>query len=377
MDRRAWLEAQQIRLRKRELRKQRANERAARSSRLLPKTKPRFASPPRTIAGPTPRNYSVLDIPSTFSFLDDPEQALETIHELEAILSDKETRFIEISHRRCRHLDLCASAVLDTYLMRERERARREQRPLAVVGKLSKRSFEVNAMLCAAGLPHRLGIKETAVPIELRDDFDVFEMMEGTASHPGSSKARDLCGTKLTEYFDKCLHRKHSSLTELGSYNLACLLTEVIGNAEEHGGPWHATGFWKSRRLRDSDAGEGEIHIVIFNEGRTIYEALQHPTSSGLMKSTLRQHSQFHSREFAASGGTWNEEALWTLYALQDQVSRFNFSEKGRNRGNGTIQMIQFFENLAAPGQRRCAFSRETRIFNLMELINWPPIGRV
>ena len=260
-------------------------------------------------------------------------------------------------------MDLCASAVLDATIVKARERARRVQRPLNLKGRLSTKSDAVNAMLCAAGLPHTLKVEKTELPSELRETFRVFEKQEGSASHPDSSRKRDVCSTKLTEYFDGCLRTQGVTLTDDGSYNLACLLSEIIGNAEEHGGPWHAIGYWDGAKFQTEEGTAGELHIVIFNEGRTIYEAMSADDSSPVILQVLQRLSGEHAFEFADSKGQWNEQCLWTLYSLQDQISRFSGIPKGKSRGNGTIKMIDFFNSLAANDRKRmCILSGSTYI---------------
>jgi hypothetical protein len=109
--------------------------------------------------------------------------------------------------------------------------------------------------------------------------------------------------------------------------------------------------------------GTGECHIVIFNYGKTIYETLIDPSTSNELKLKLHQLSDLIlSRGWfprtVTSRRNLNEECLWTLYALQDRVSRFYDQPGGQDRGNGTIKMIEFFEQLAghAP-MRMCVLS--------------------
>jgi hypothetical protein len=357
------IKSQRIREKKRWNRKSRAPIRAKRASRAIVIPKQRYQSLDETTAGRQLGNSRKMKIQSTFSFLEDPDGALKTLEELTEILGNKKVEFVEIDHRHCRHMDLCASVVLDTAIVKARERARRLLQPLNLKGRLSTKSDSVNAMLCAAGLPHTLKVEKTELPPELRATFRVFEKQEGTASHPDSSRKRDICSTKLTEYFDGCLRTQGVTLTDDGNYNLACLLSEIIGNAEEHGGPWHAIGYWDGAKFQTAKGTAGELHIVIFNDGRTIYEAMNAPDSSPNIVQALQRLSQNHREEFADSKGGWNEEALWTLYSVQDQVSRFTGIPKGKSRGNGTIKMIDFFNSLAAPERKKmCILSGNTYI---------------
>ena len=304
---------------------------------------------------PNPTNSVKVKIPCTFSFLEDPEAALDVLREIKMHVENEDIRYVQIDHEKCSKLDLCASAIMDTELIRARDRRRGTAHSLSISGQTSDNSFDVNVMLAAAGLPHRLGLKAFEVPAELTGLFKTFEMQEGSASHIHSSKNRNRCGTLLTDYFNSCLKTQGFQLSETGEHDIACLLTEVIGNAEEHGGPWHATGFWDGRKFETSSGYAGICHIVIFNSGTSIYESIKRPDSSDDLRSILENLSAEHEAKgyFSKSNGAWNEECLWTVYALQDRVSRYTGLPRGIDRGNGSVQTIEFFNKLAAANQKR------------------------
>jgi hypothetical protein len=44
----------------------------------------------------------------------------------------------------------------------------------------------------------------------------------------------------------------------------------------------------------------------------------------------------------------WNEESLWTVYALQDGISRKRHKRKDPDRGSGTIRLIESFKSIAS-----------------------------
>jgi hypothetical protein len=134
-------------------------------------------------------------------------------------------------------------------------------------------------------------------------------------------------------------------------------VTEVIGNAEEHGGHWYTIGFYRREKGKGAS---GECHIVIFNFGQTIYESLNSDDTSEQLKDKIRALADRHRTRGLFDLLTkrrWSEEALWTLYALQEGVSRFSFTKRGVDRGNGTIDMISFFTSLAASPSKMCLLS--------------------
>jgi hypothetical protein len=58
----------------------------------------------------------------------------------------------------------------------------------------------------------------------------------------------------------------------------------------------------------------------------------------------------------------WKEEALWTLYALQEGVSRLRHSPGGEDRGNGTVRLIEYFMKLASDDPKMVIISGSTWI---------------
>ncbi len=309
---------------------------------------------------PNPDPDSTIRIPYTFSLLDDPDAVLETYRQTEHVLRIKHKRKIHVDHSNCNQMDLAASILLDTLVVEAEKRRNGTPNSLTVEGSISLISDDVNVMLFASGLPHHLGLK-FELPPAIKLNTKKFETQYGTSGNIETSRQRNRCASDLTEYFDDCIKTQGFKLSEEGRANLGNLVTEVIGNAEEHSGPWHAIGFYDKRKF--GAAGAGECHIVIFNYGRTIYETLIDPSTSDELKRNLHQLSDpILSRGWFQRSLSFrrknNEECLWTLYALQDRVSRFYDKPGGRDRGNGTIKMIEFFEQLAgnAP-MRMCVLS--------------------
>ena len=92
---------------------------------------------------------------------------------------------------------------------------------------------------------------------------------------------------------------------------------------------------------------------MIFNFGDSIYESLQRKDTPASLKEQIADFMSGILRFSGTSKATMEtEETLWTLYALQEGVSRFTDTPEGVDRGNGTIRMIQFFTEVAGENQR-------------------------
>jgi len=121
------------------------------------------------------------------------------------------------------------------------------------------------------------------------------------------------------------------------------LIGEVMDNAELHGteNERYSVGFFE-KETSPSGKGSGIFSFSIFNFGKTIYEVFKDPNCPN---QTVVEEMRMRSQKFLR----WNlfssdfeEETLWTLYALQEGVT----SIASKKRGHGTIRLIEAFFSL-------------------------------
>jgi hypothetical protein len=298
-----------------------------------------------------------LKIPKVFSFIDNPVEALQTIEELQKIVIPASVKELIIDHSACKKLDLCASAVMDVTLLQAQNRRRGNQ--LDLRGTYSD-DVDVNMMLRGSGILKQIAHPDSILPKETEATIRTCDLFSGKASRIERSKKCDEAATKLTDYFNQCLRMEKFELSRNGEFRLSSLITEVIGNAEEHGGRWFTIAYF-----HQSDDQLGHCNIALFNFGRSICESLLEHSASDELRSRIDALIAKHNeRGFLRSilHPTWEEEALVTLFALQEGVSRLSFTKKGIDRGNGTVNMIEFFNQLAGGSQRMCLISGKTYI---------------
>jgi hypothetical protein len=346
-----------LRAEKREKRCGRRRSRHGKAIRLayvstIPGTSQRIVQSKRLLV----RQVRSVKIPRVFSIIDEPETALETLDLIRRISSNRSIRLIQIDHSDCEVLGLCASTAMDVILLGA-EKRRPKSNPLSFSGLFSK-TPSVNLMLRASGILRHLGLRESVLAPQDEQRIARCELFQGKSNRIEVGKERDRAATSLTDYFDGCLARVGHALTAEGKKFVSSLLTEIIGNAEEHGGPWSTIGHWQSTQ-GTQEQRLGECHIVILDYGNTIYESLDRYNESEQMREKLRTLSDLHRKQgfFSFGRASWDEETLWTLYALQERVSRYSNTPKGRDRGNGTISIIEFFNQLAGGAGRMCIAS--------------------
>jgi hypothetical protein len=301
-----------------------------------------------------PRQRKEFSIPRVFSFLDDPKTALEVLERLENLANREEVREIHLNHENSKKLGLCASVVMDQLLIEaDRKRSKSKSNKLHLSGTHS-RDLDVNIMLRATGILRHMGHPDAQLPPEIEQRIRRCSLFSGKARRSERSEERDIAGTKLVDYFNECLETQGHMLSTKGRRHLSALITEAIGNAEEHGGRWFTIGYFIDRTGTNTPE-VGECHIVLFNHGNTIYESLSADKSSESVKKRAGALARQHTKSGWFTKPKWSAEALWTLYALQGGVSRLR--DISPTRGNGTIEMIKVFSGLAGTDQRMCLVS--------------------
>ncbi|MGH8546152.1 MAG: hypothetical protein ACREX3_21525 [Gammaproteobacteria bacterium] len=292
-----------------------------------------------------------------FSLIDGPEETLRVFGRLVACAKHLRTESIQIDHKRCESLDYEAEVVLGTLALEAST-----QHGVLFGGTLPDAQQQKDIIL-AAGLPSILG-----VPLPEPEGFLKFDLFHGkkaydTASH---SSQKEQATTRLTEYIDVCLRRYGFRLSSEGAHYLSSLAGEVISNAEEHSG---RRDWWIAGYLHQSSAGKyGDCHITIFNFGKTLCESLHELPREALLRRDIEKLVQDHTRRGLFRRPHWTEENLWTLYALQEGVSRRNVGVTELfDYGQGTADMIEFFQQLgqskaAQSSPKMCVVSGRTHI---------------
>lgn len=117
-------------------------------------------------------------------------------------------------------------------------------------------------------------------------------------------------------------------------------------------------------------------YLTIFTLGETIHETLDGSLPDGcVMRQRIEELVRTHSVGGFLRPSHWTVGNLWTLYALQEGVHRQNHDGDPKGRGNGTVQLMKYFEELSADTSggdmsRMCLVSGNTQI--LFDGTYWP-----
>lgn len=283
---------------------------------------------------------ATLVLPEQFSFIDKPNEAIEAIDRFVEIASAR-PRALVIDHSRCVHGDHCAESVLSALAIDSRRGGKTRLRGFLPTDEQQRKR------VIASGMPRNLNLHLGDI-----EDYFPFGLRRGTKKKERAftSSPREEVTTKLTEYVDQCLNRYGWQLTDAAAEFMSRIVGEVIGNAEDHS---LQRNWWASGYLHEQEGKMlGDCHLTIFNFGQTIYQSLQLLPENSLLRRQIRELVKLHRDKGFFVRNAWTEEGLWTLYALQEGVSRFNRAtgELETDRGQGTAELIEFFQRL---GQKR------------------------
>ncbi len=294
-----------------------------------------------------------IEIPPVLSFHDDPNGALEFFDIFRSQFAKKFIRKIHLDHSECSQLGLGAQAMVDALVHEELQRRGKHG---IIVGGTYPRDLGTKVMLKAIGTLRALGHPEMGLPADIEKRIERCDRLYGNGKQLKQDAARDRAGTNIVDYFNRVLSHQGFEMTPEGRSALAVLVTEVIGNAEEHAGRWYAIGYSFPGRKQGKDAVLECCQIAIFNFGRTIAESLSANSAAAEVKARIEGLVEHHAR-MKFFNDLWDEECVWTLSALQHGVTRYRKGTRGQSRGKGTIEMIKAFSELATRPQQMAVIS--------------------
>lgn len=276
-----------------------------------------------------------ISIPSNFSISDNSEGVIRFLRKFYATLRNSSVKEICIDYSECNELGLSASVAMDAIALAVDKYRLIENIPLNWSGNLPREKYACD-IVRAGGLPYHIGAKifEKA---EI-DSIEQFEMVRG--SHNPQNKKAGIVATNLTLYLDRCLQTQKYRLNDFGKSIFSDMLGEVITNCEIHGGVnsmWYTQGYYK---IID-EANIGEMQLVFLTIGDSIYEGLKKEAND----ETKQKLVYMKKIQAEYISGSWNEETIYTVLALQEGISRLRTNKiRGYEfRGSGTVNLIEKF----------------------------------
>jgi hypothetical protein len=285
-----------------------------------------------------------IKIPKVFSLIDNYDESLMILEKIAQAVRDKFIKKLFLDHSLCEVMDLGASTVLDVLVMPLKRNWRTKK---VIFGGAYPQNAEVAELLKITGIIKHYDHPDSNVSEIVKKKYKLFQLVCGRRTRRANahkSTQAEIITTKLTNFFNELLETKGFILTPEGLNNFSRLISEVIDNAEQHSGneEWFIIGYM-------NHLGEGidSCNICIFDFGKPITQSLRDADLNEHIKIGIETLITKHlTKGFFGSNNKWTEDNLWTLYALQEGISRFNVRNKTTDRGHGTVNMIEFFLEL-------------------------------
>lgn len=291
----------------------------------------------------------VLIVPKNFSILDNPRESFLMLSKMLSALFVDNRKVVTLDYQHCVHLDLTSQVILDSLILDYVEFSKNyNKKPTknkhlkfnTIFRGVNITNENVRKMLFSVGTPKVLNIKSVNY-----DDVTPYHLCRHDAclikDARKQSEQKDLDTSEMADYVINCLDKVNKQLTREKLDALCTVIGEALINAEEHSSLRYrySIGYFQDEIVNGKH--EGIFRLVIMNFGNSIYEKFKDancPNPEIVKK--MQELSEKYTR-WSLFEPRFTEEALWTLYALQQGVSSVSpFISK---RGNGCINFIESF----------------------------------
>ena len=202
---------------------------------------------------------------------------------------------------------------------------------------IDSKSSGVNRKLFGLGL-----IKDLKMPkneLQPKSKFD-FEVGHKQKKHYAENQKAKIA-TGIREYLNECLSNHGVVLNVRGNNRLDGIITEILNNAEDHSttNKWYISANYYQDEEKEFT---GEFNLCFMNLGDSIYEGFE--KTKKLNSETYSKVNEFYEYMQKKTGKTFSRESLFTLYILQDNISRLIYERE--SGGTGTMKFINSFYEL-------------------------------
>lgn len=274
-----------------------------------------------------------LKVPSNFSMIENCDNTLELIEQL-VLGASKKTKEIYLDQFQCSNIDLCAETVVSVLF---KDIAKYYNAKLS--GRYP-RDERLSHIVRASGVTKILEVSK-----DNPYDMIIYPLTQGhkQISSAKESTKKEIEATKLIAHLDQCMNSCGWQLQKKGKEYLYKIIGEILDNAEIHS---QKSSWWISAYMQSLKDNVGECHLVFLNFGESIYESMQNLDAGNPVRLRIEQLAQKHKKR-GVFHTKFDESTLWTLYSLQEGVSRFSASGDCTNdRGQGLSDLVEFFQKI-------------------------------
>jgi len=285
------------------------------------------------------RNDQII-IPKIFSLTEKANESFSCIHAILFHLKGNKEPSLDIDYSNCQELHLDAQMYLDILLKEHIKyfRLKGYNIKLRLIG--FRKNPSVLNLLASVGSFAIHNQLDVVIPGVIKYPLCERKKRKGYTSKSVMAR-KEIDTTSLADYVINCLGEMNREMGSEKRNDLCKVIGEVLINAEEHstmGGRYSVGQF-----VKNPNGKSGLFKLLIFNFGETIYEKFK---SKDCPNKTVVKRMSDLSENYTRSGifksSIFEEETLWTLYALQEGITSF----ADWKRGNGSIRFIESFFNI-------------------------------
>lgn len=282
-------------------------------------------------------------VPENFSIMENYEETTVFLRKLFNSLHNQVFEEIFIDYSKCTHIDIGASMCMDIILgefIHYYNESTKGRHTINVqkIRPINFDHYDIKKILFSIGAYRNIkGFKIK------NDNILDFPIRIGSKRNINLPSQREVDITHTVDYIINCLKVMNKTLTGPAETNLYKVIGEVIQNADEHSDTTNRYSIGYFENAQNENEKFGIFNLSILNFGNTFYETFKNDSCENIevldqmkeLSAKFTKRNLFFNREF-------EEETLWTLYALQDGVTRIS----DWDRGNGAIRFIESFYNL-------------------------------
>ena len=286
---------------------------------------------------------NIFEVPEPFSLIENYVETSRFLKRLFNSLYYQSFEHIFIDYKNCTYIDVGASMCMDIILAdfikyyKESVSAKHQIR----VKEITPINFEKENI---KEVLQSIGAFKTIKGFNVKfDNILAFPIIIGSKKDSNLPCQREVDITKTVDYIIECLAELNKTLTGPAETNLYKVIGEVIQNADEHSDTTNRYSIGYFHKSVNRNETYGVFNLAILNFGNTFYETFKSPNceNTEVVEQMMELSKKYTTRNLFLSS-EFEEETLWTLYALQDGVTRI----ADWDRGNGAIRFIENFYSL-------------------------------
>lgn len=300
-----------------------------------------------------------IKVPKIFSLIENEKESYSFIRNLTInILFDK-YKSVEIDYEECERIELSAQIYTDMILrdldkfIKRRNQNKHTRTKISNLSGININNENIQKLLFSVGSP-------AVITKDFRKYKDIIPyklcIHNRELNNLENAKRKEIDSTEMVDYVIKSLATLDKQLTSDSIEDLSVVIGEILINAEEHSTTKYrySTGYFQKHNIDGENFGV--FNLAIMNFGETIYEKFKSPNCTNYrIKDRMKVlSSKYTKNRFWSS--SFDEETLWTLYALQQGIT--SVSVDSYKRGNGSIQFIKSFFNLKGTNDNADDISR-------------------